>query len=437
MPPRPVPFVPRPYVGQTYEPRLRLGDYARQRGDMEAEAILRGAAIKAQLLSGIGQNISGTLRDIAMYPEQQRQRAIEEATKIEAMRRADEELQLRKAGLAARMADREQASQERATLQARANANELGGDLTPGPISQEQMDTLQGSPRQAARTRYVFGPGTADGPELQPTDDQRRLAEVEGVVKGMGGIVGPNGQIVMPPKPDSVSYQRETAIVNGRPTIVNFNPKTGEYTDLQGNAVQPTPIPPREPSQGPRPLTQTAEAQIIQRLSNQWIAANKPMKELDRQVELMDAGMRAVERGDRAQGDQTILVTFQKILDPPSVVRESEYMRSAAGQSLMNRVQGAMQQLQTGGAKMKPEELKKFAALARDAAAAQRKAANMDGMRKRLGLTADRYNIPHELIFDAEPGSAPPPAPGAAPNYLSTDPNFGTPVAPVKPKGGR
>lgn len=151
---------------------------------------------------------------------------------------------------------------------------------------------------------------------------------------------------------------------------------------------------------GPRPLTQTAEAQIIQRLANQWGAANKPLKELDRQVALMDSGMEAVKRGDRAQGDQVVLVTFQKILDPPSVVRESEFMRSSAGQALMARVQGAYERLVSGGAGMKAEELQKFADLAREAAAAQRKAAGLDATRSRLGRTAQRYNIPEELIFD-------------------------------------
>ena len=47
---------------------------------------------------------------------------------------------------------------------------------------------------------------------------------------------------------------------------------------------------------------------------------------------------------------QTILVTFQKILDPTSVVRESEYARSAAGVSALRRIEGAIQNFIKGGA---------------------------------------------------------------------------------------
>jgi hypothetical protein len=47
---------------------------------------------------------------------------------------------------------------------------------------------------------------------------------------------------------------------------------------------------------------------------------------------------------------QTILVTFQKILDPTSVVRESEYARSVAGVSALRRIEGAIQNFIKGGA---------------------------------------------------------------------------------------
>jgi hypothetical protein len=47
---------------------------------------------------------------------------------------------------------------------------------------------------------------------------------------------------------------------------------------------------------------------------------------------------------------QTILVTFQKILDPTSVVRESEYARSATGVSALRRIEGAIQNFIKGGA---------------------------------------------------------------------------------------
>ena len=61
---------------------------------------------------------------------------------------------------------------------------------------------------------------------------------------------------------------------------------------------------------------------------------------------------------------QAILVTFQKILDPDSVVRESEYARSAQGVRLMDRIKGEWMRITRGGAGVPVSELRAFVALA-------------------------------------------------------------------------
>lgn len=154
----------------------------------------------------------------------------------------------------------------------------------------------------------------------------------------------------------------------------------------------------------PRPLTQTAEAQIINRLSTQWTAANKIAKDLDQSIDVMDAGLASARRGDMAAGSQAVLVAFQKMLDPGSVVREGEFARSAAGQSLGNRIAGAVEKLTTGGSGVTLSELEKFAELAREVHKAQTN--NLGGVRKRLSRTGARYSIPDELIFDDDPGAS-------------------------------
>lgn len=153
------------------------------------------------------------------------------------------------------------------------------------------------------------------------------------------------------------------------------------------------------PSGGSAGMTPYAESNVLNRLSTQWQTASKPAVELNRQVKLMDAGLAAARRGDMAQGAQAILVTFQKILDPTSVVRESEYMRSAAGQSLDNRVRGYMEQLAKGGAGVPLSELEKFARLAKEAAKAQA-TGYIDSIKARIGRSADHFNIPRDLVFE-------------------------------------
>ncbi|HYC00456.1 MAG TPA: hypothetical protein VEC57_15065 [Candidatus Limnocylindrales bacterium] len=52
--------------------------------------------------------------------------------------------------------------------------------------------------------------------------------------------------------PEKRNLQRETAMVGGRPTFVNFDPQSGEYFDLQGNPIaELSPVPPQRPDPGP------------------------------------------------------------------------------------------------------------------------------------------------------------------------------------------
>ncbi|MBU0598929.1 CHAP domain-containing protein [Patescibacteria group bacterium] len=57
---------------------------------------------------------------------------------------------------------------------------------------------------------------------------------------------------------------------------------------------------------------------------------------------------------------QAVLIGFNKMLDPTSVVRESEYARSGEGQSLWNRISGTWDKLQQGGAGVSQAELQQF-----------------------------------------------------------------------------
>jgi hypothetical protein len=132
------------------------------------------------------------------------------------------------------------------------------------------------------------------------------------------------------------------------------------------------------------------------------------MRELERQVTLMDAGMEAARKGDLAAGSQAVLVVFQKILDPTSVVRESEYARSAQGQSLMAQIEGKIEQLSKGGAGVPLSELEKYAALGHKMVEAS-STDYISDVRKRIERTASYYNIPTELVFEGrvgEPGSS-------------------------------
>jgi hypothetical protein len=145
-------------------------------------------------------------------------------------------------------------------------------------------------------------------------------------------------------------------------------------------------------------LSEVAESNVINRLSGQWSTATKTAGEINRQVNIMEVGLKAARRGDLAAGSQAVLVTFQKILDPTSVVRESEYARSAQGQALIARMEGAIEQLQKGGAGVPVSELEKFAQVAREMAQGTR--GHLNATKERIGKVADRYKIPRELVIE-------------------------------------
>ena len=66
------------------------------------------------------------------------------------------------------------------------------------------------------------------------------------------------------------------------------------------------------------------------------------------------------QAGDMLAGSQAILISFNKLLDPTSVVRESEYARSASGQSALETLKGYADKLARGGAGVTLEELSSY-----------------------------------------------------------------------------
>lgn len=199
------------------------------------------------------------------------------------------------------------------------------------------------------------------------------------------------------------------------PILANYNPKTGQYTDTQGNLL-PDALPYFKPTAGQGGLTDNQEALLVGRLTNQWTAATKTATELDRQVQIMQTGLDAARRGDLNAGAQAVLVTFQKILDPSSVVRESEYARSPEGLALMTRIEGAYERMKSGGAGVPLDELEKFAQLGREMASGA--SGHMNAVKERIGKNADYYKVPRSLIFE---------------DYDLSKPGNGTAVPAVKP----
>ena len=125
-------------------------------------------------------------------------------------------------------------------------------------------------------------------------------------------------------------------------------------------------------------------------------------------------------------GSQAVLVTFQKILDPTSVVRESEYARSSSGLSVIERIKGATEKLGKGGAGVSVQELETFARLA-DEAVTKLGTGWLTQERERIGRFADAYNIPRDYVFQ---GGRPAPQAAPAPPQAQGLPRAAAPALP-------
>ena len=164
------------------------------------------------------------------------------------------------------------------------------------------------------------------------------------------------------------------------------------------------------------------------RLGDNWRKITGTARALTQQRDLMKIGLEQAKAGDMAAGSQAVLVTFQKILDPTSVVRESEYARSASGLSILEQAEGAFKRLQAGGAGLTVEQLESFSRLADRAV--DKLTAGLQSERQRVERFADYYKIPRNLIFSGNLGANAPAAPrppGLPPGGRGPGDEFGSP----------
>lgn len=78
---------------------------------------------------------------------------------------------------------------------------------------------------------------------------------------------------------------------------------------------------------------------------------------------------RAVAAGNtktKAASDQALVVSFNKLIDPTSVVRESEYARTGEGQAAIAAIEGYIQKVRQGGSGLTDENRRDVVAMAHE-----------------------------------------------------------------------
>lgn len=222
--PSAVPYTPRGFVPDRWEPNSgRLVDLARQRGRDQGDAIRRGGDISANLWSGIGQNVAGTLREIAAMPEQARQRQMQE------MRLQREE--------AAFTAQQQQQQQDAAKAERlKALTAEFQGQRVPTDRLVKEF-----GPQDAADIDKAFDelfPAVKPEPGFELSPGQVRY---DATGKQIASLPAPE------PKPEKLTYGAPTAAMVGGTRVFVRTGSDGKTYDMRGQVVagDPTPIPPQ------------------------------------------------------------------------------------------------------------------------------------------------------------------------------------------------
>jgi hypothetical protein len=118
------------------------------------------------------------------------------------------------------------------------------------------------------------------------------------------------------------------------------------------------------------PYTDALERQIELTAKTQGTALRKEFYDsqevktyqtMSQQFGVMQEAMKDAKGQNLVAVDQALITVMNKMMDPQSVVRESEYARTPGDLALMNRVKGAYEKLQKGGAGLTDDDRKAIA----------------------------------------------------------------------------
>ena len=310
-------------------------------------------------------------------------------------------------------------------------AESLGAGMTPRDLAVSDPDFLADTDFQQQWA------GTAAPPEAATWEDvdspygrggfgQRN--SITGEIKGYQGPVAP---------PPEVERWDDVASPFGQGGFGQRNSVTGQISGYN-RPVVPTVKQPRRIVEGAdgkkyyaddesrvlpnveAALPETADTSVsmpdqlkmVRQLSDDWQKTVRPMQGLLDQSERMSIGLRMAQRGDLLAGSQAILISFNKLLDPTSVVRESEYARSATGQSAIETLKGYADKLKKGGAGVVLGELKTYKQFGeKDVQKALESTVGPE--RKRISRLVDFAGVDPDLVFtgrfasNAEPKGTP------------------------------
>lgn len=183
----------------------------------------------------------------------------------------------------------------------------------------------------------------------QALDNTLKTLTLQGTLAKSGIGIGPNNQLV----PDTrfedpltqlkaQKYKTDALLAETRMNYLNQKPGMDLAKEQK------------------REVNQSANRSSGLRKEFNSLPAVKDYQVIKNQISSMDSLLEASKNDNesRMSLDQGLITLFNKITDPRSVVRESEYARTPENLSLANRLTGAVEKLKKGGAGLTQEDRK-------------------------------------------------------------------------------
>lgn len=150
-------------------------------------------------------------------------------------------------------------------------------------------------------------------------------------------------------------------------------------------------------------FTSYQQFQATQNLKKTAQTNTAAARELQRQNNIMQSTWQRYSSGEAKDLNgttQAIVATFNKILDPSSVVRETEYDRSASGQALRESIEGKINRLTQGGAGLTPASLKELVDLG--AIYTKNAQLSIDAANRKAQEEAEYWGLPADFVTTSD-----------------------------------
>lgn len=177
-------------------------------------------------------------------------------------------------------------------------------------------------------------------------------------------------------------------------------------------------------SQGRNAVTVSDRISLENRYAADWSKANQNQNTRKQAISQMKMALQDLGPARfRAPAAQAIIIQFNKLIDPGSVVRESEYARTPEGSPMVSRFMNLSDKLTLGGPNVSPEELSAYVTLAEKFIAGGDPW--LKSVQTRIDHSADRFGLDRRSIYGTLPeeSAAPPPPPAGGPRGFRANPD--------------